>query len=200
MTIGKKADMPDAMEAVRHSVEQKPPHELIGSQRHDLGLAVVAVVLPGEADVAIGDPGQPAVGDGHAVRVAAEISEHLIGTGERALGMDHPLDAPQTTQALGEGRRFGQRRQRAGEAQLATFEGCPQPFKEQSAEPPGEDSHRQEEPRSASDPPRLIRRQATAGDNAVQMGMVLQRLAPGVQYCDCANLCAEMPRVGGNIP
>ena len=122
--------MPDAVEPIRHGVQQEPPHELIGSQRHDPGLAVMTVVLPGEANMTIGNPGQPAVGDCNAVRVATEIGEHLPGAGERALGIDHPLDPPQITQALGEGRRFGQRRERAREAQRASLERRLQPLEE----------------------------------------------------------------------
>ena len=67
-------DMADAVEPVRHGVQQEPPHELIGGERHRLGLAVVAVVpwvktggRPGRRRA----PGQPAVGDGDAVGVAA---------------------------------------------------------------------------------------------------------------------------------
>src|ERR1700687_2705498 len=74
--------MADAVEPVRHGVQQKPPHEFIRGQRHHLELAVMSVILPGEADLAVADPNQPAVGDGDAVRVAAEIGEHLFGAGE----------------------------------------------------------------------------------------------------------------------
>ena len=55
MAIGEEAIVADAMEAVRQGVQQEAADELVGGERHDLGLAVVAVVLPAEGDVAVGE-------------------------------------------------------------------------------------------------------------------------------------------------
>src|SRR6476661_762473 len=85
MAVGEEADMADAMKPVRHGMQQEPPDELVGVERHDLGLAVVAVVLPGEADLAARKPSQSAVRHGDTVGVAAEIGQYLLGSGERAL-------------------------------------------------------------------------------------------------------------------
>jgi len=92
VTVGEEAEMANAVEPIRYGVQQEPPHELIGGERHHLGLAVVAVVFPGEADLTIVEPPQPAVGDGDAMGVAAQIGQHLLGAGERTLGVDHPCD------------------------------------------------------------------------------------------------------------
>jgi hypothetical protein len=43
-----------------------------------LVFAVMTIVLPGEADVAIGELEQTAADDGDAVSVAPEITEHLL--------------------------------------------------------------------------------------------------------------------------
>ena len=67
------------MEAVRQGVQQEAADELVGIEGHHLGLAVRSVVLPGEADLAVGERDQPAVGDGDAMGVAAEIGQHLFG-------------------------------------------------------------------------------------------------------------------------
>jgi hypothetical protein len=40
-----------SVERIRHGVQQEPPNELIGSERHHLGLAVMAIVFPGEVDL-----------------------------------------------------------------------------------------------------------------------------------------------------
>src|ERR1700710_912756 len=45
MTVGQEPNVADAMKAVGHGMQQKPPHKLVGWQRHHLGLAVMAVVL-----------------------------------------------------------------------------------------------------------------------------------------------------------
>lgn len=52
------------------------------------------IVLPLESDPAVFDVGEAVVGDGHAMSVTAHVVEHLLGTGERTLGVDHPFIAP----------------------------------------------------------------------------------------------------------
>ena len=56
-----------------------------------------------ESDVAIGNREQPAVGDGDAMCVARQIGEHLLGAGERTLGVDDPF-------ALAQGSEIGAER------------------------------------------------------------------------------------------
>ena len=111
--------MADAVEPIRHGVQQEPPNELIGGERHHLGLAVMAIIFPGEVDLAVGEPGETRVCEGDAMGIAAEIGQHLIGSGERALGIDRPFDRTQRIETFGEGVGFGQGRECAGEVQLA---------------------------------------------------------------------------------
>ena len=115
MAVGEEANVADAMEAVRQGVLQEAADELVGRQGHELGLAVLAVVLPGEADLAVGEPDEPAVGDGDPVGVAAEMAEHLLGSGERRLDQTRARPAP-TRQLAGEHGGIGQRGKSAGEA------------------------------------------------------------------------------------
>ena len=70
MAVGEEADMADAMETVRYGMKQETPDEFVGSKRHHLGLAVVAIVFPGEVDLAVGEGDETSVGDGDAVCVA----------------------------------------------------------------------------------------------------------------------------------
>lgn len=86
MTVGHEAEVPDTVEAGRQDVEQEAAHELAGVEGHDLVASLAAVVLPAEADLAVGHADEPAVGDGDAVGVAPEIRQHLLGPAERALG------------------------------------------------------------------------------------------------------------------
>ncbi len=64
MTVGHEAEVPDAVEARWQDMEQKPAHELSRIEGHDLGATLAAVVLRAEADLAVGDGDEPAVGDG----------------------------------------------------------------------------------------------------------------------------------------
>ena len=73
MTIAEKTVMTDAVKAVRQGVQQETPNELVGRQGHDFALVVVPVIAPAETNLLAGHIDQPAVRDGDAVRVAAEI-------------------------------------------------------------------------------------------------------------------------------
>jgi hypothetical protein len=84
---------------------------------------VVAIILPAEADPARGQTDQAAVGDGDAMGIAAEIIEHLLGSAERALGVDDPANCAQRPQPGSEGGWRGQVRQIAKEPELARLEG-----------------------------------------------------------------------------
>ena len=88
MAVGKEAYVTDAMETAGHGVLQEATDELVGGERHHLGFAVLTIVLPGEADLAIVAPDQTAVGDGDAMSVTPEIAEHLLGSGKRGVGED----------------------------------------------------------------------------------------------------------------
>ena len=154
MAVGEEADVADAMEAVGQGVEEEAPDELVRGQPHDLGGAVLAVVLPGEGDVVLVAGDEPAIGDGDAMGVAAEIGEHLGGAAEGLLGIDDPVDPPQ-------GWRDGLRTDPARRARpdrrrsAAPFvEGGGEPLEEQPAEQPGERLHGQEEVGLAMDPAR----------------------------------------------
>src|SRR5262249_27237950 len=109
-------------------------------------LAVRTVVFPGKADLPIGEREQPAIGDGDAMGVAAEIGQHLFGASERWLGVDHPVEALEFAQATCEGLRFGKISEIGEEPWLAGPEGVLQLLQEQPAEQPREDAHRDEEP------------------------------------------------------
>ena len=84
----------------------------------------------------------------------------------------------------------------SAEDQLAGPKGLVEGFEEQTAEQAGQHADRQEEARSAAHPALAVGRQPAAGHDAVQVGMVLQGLTPGVQHRDEADLGAEVSRVG----
>ncbi len=73
-----------------------------------------------------------------------------------------------------------------------------EPFEEEAAEQAREHPHRQKEAALAGDPARTVRRQAAAGNDDVDVRMVGQRRAPGVQYGGQADARAQMLRVGGD--
>jgi len=70
-------------------------------------LITVPVVLPAKGNLAFGDVLQSLVGDGHSVRVAAEIFEHLLRPGERPLGVDYPVSLTVASKPPRKGLWFG---------------------------------------------------------------------------------------------
>ena len=73
-----------------------------------------------------------------------------------------------------------------------------EPFEKEAAEPARQHAHGQEEAGLAGDPARSVRRQAAAGNDDVDMGMMGQRRAPGVEDGGEADARAQMLRVGGD--
>src|SRR3954469_22588607 len=134
MTIAEETVMADAMKAVRQGMQQETPNELIGRQGHHLALVVMPVIAPAKADLIARHVDQPAVRDGDAVRIATEIGQDRRRAGKGALGIDHPLRAPQFAEAAGEDRCGGKTGQRAEERQSAGLERRLQVFQEQPAE------------------------------------------------------------------
>ena len=130
--------------------------------------------------------------------IAAEIGQHLLGAAEGRLGVDHPLDPAQRAQPMGEGCGSGEAGELAEEAEFAGLERRAQLVEEQPAEEPREHADRQEEAGPAGDPARAVRRQAAAGHDAMDVRMVVQVLAPGVEHGDEADLGAEMLGIGGD--
>jgi hypothetical protein len=51
----------------------------------------LADVSPAEGHLAIVHPQQAAVGDGHAVRIASQVLEDMLGAAEGGPGIDHPV-------------------------------------------------------------------------------------------------------------
>ena len=100
--IGEEAVVADAVETIGQGVQEKATNELIGIERHHLGFAILPIVLPGKAHLALGKRDQPTVGDGDAMRITAEISQHLFGPAEWRLGIDDPVGPSKLSEALGE--------------------------------------------------------------------------------------------------
>src|SRR4051812_11996724 len=73
LTVAEEPEVADAVEAVREDMDQEPADKLIGGQGHRAVMAVLPVVLPAEADLAVVDGDQPAVRDSDAVGVAPNI-------------------------------------------------------------------------------------------------------------------------------
>ena len=66
---------------------------------------------------------QPVVGDGDAMGVGTEITQHMFGAAEGRLGVDDPVLTEQYPQPGGEGARFRKRQELSVELECACMKG-----------------------------------------------------------------------------
>src|SRR6266850_598221 len=130
--------------------------------------------------------------------IAAEIIEHLLGSAERSLGVDDPANGAQRPQPSSEYGWRGQARQIAKEPELAGIERRLEAGQEEPAVETRQHLYRQKEAGAAADPAGPVGRWPAARHDAVDMGMMMQVLSPGVQDGDQPNLGAEMPGIGSD--
>ena len=123
MAVGKKTDVTDAVEAVGHGMLEEAANELVCGQRHQLALCVMAIVPAGETDLSVIECAEAAVGDGHAMGLASEITENLFRPGKWRFGEDHPVDAGQFIEPSDERGVISQVCESAGQAKLTRGEG-----------------------------------------------------------------------------
>ena len=109
LAVSEEAEVADAHKAAGQQVKQEAAQELFDGQGHEPLLVAVSGVAPTEGDMAVGKSNQPAVGDGDAMSVSAEIAQHMFWPAERRFGVDNPVVTEQYPQPRGEGARFGER-------------------------------------------------------------------------------------------
>src|SRR4051794_6731218 len=176
-------------------MEQKSSDELVGGQGHRFGLIVMPIVLPLKSNLIVVDCEQSVIGDGHAMRIAAYVIQHLLWSGERALCVDHPLGSLRSGQELGKTSAVEKSFHCPEQLQLASVEGSLQRFEKKSPEQTGEYAHWQEEARPAGDPSFAVSRGATAGHDTMQVRMEMKVLSPRMEHGEEADLCSQMFRV-----
>ncbi len=180
-------------------MEQEAAEEFIGRQAHDALPVVMRGVSPAEADLPFDEGDQPAVRDADAMGVSAEIAERVLGSAEGPLGVDDPVVTEQDSEPCREAAWFRERCKVTVELQLAFTERRLEAGEELAAEDASEHLDRQEEGAARRDPAGVIRCQAASRDDAVNMGMVLQALVPGMKHAEEADLRAQVSRVACDL-
>ena len=191
VAFGEEAVVTDAVEAVGQDVEEKAADELVRGKPHDAAAPAAAIVLVGERHLIVVDGDEPRIGDRRAMRVAGEIGQYALGAAERRLGVDDEGALPQRAHALGESGGLGERGQIAEETEFAATESGFQAVEEQTAEGLRQGADGEQEVGFAGDPSLAVEGDAAAGDETMDMRVMGQRLSPGVQDGDEADLGAE---------
>jgi hypothetical protein len=94
--------------------------------------------------------------------------------------------------------RFSARREIAEEGEAAGLVQRPEAFEKETAKQTRQHAHGEEEAGPAGDPTGAVQRKAAAWNDDVDMRMMGQRRAPGVQHGGEADARAEMLGVGGD--
>jgi len=116
VAIGQHADVTDAHQSGWQHVQQEALEELRGGQLPDPAAVAVGAVAPAEAHIALGvQAEQPVVGEGRLGGVAAQVIEHGLRAGQRALGVDHPIMRAQRGEEAALRAGLGERGGGAGE-------------------------------------------------------------------------------------
>lgn len=180
--IGEKPVVTDLHEALRQYMQQKSPDELHGRQYHDLGEVVVVPVLVGEGYPMVVDGLYSMIRDGNPVGIAAQIGQNLFRPAEGLLCINNPLFLPGLLQ-----KRGAPDRQRENltfflqHAQVAFFQ------------LPGKRDDMEEEVVPAFFPVMAVEGEHSSWNKAMNMKMVYQALAPGMQDSQQTWLALQPP-------
>jgi hypothetical protein len=89
--IGEQSEVADAHEAFWQHMEKEAAQQLGGIESHAALLCAVGIVLVAEGDMFTVEVEQALIGGGHAMGVAAQVTQHLGRLSEGRLGIDNPL-------------------------------------------------------------------------------------------------------------
>ena len=92
------------------------------TERHHSLLISVGIIFPAETNLVMLEGHEAMVGDGHAMGVAGQIAEHMMGTAERWLGVDDPVLTEQGALERAKCFLVFQRIERSGESELVLLE------------------------------------------------------------------------------
>ena len=93
--VGQETKVADAHKTFGEQVQEEAAQEFINRYGQELLFVVMSRVPPAEGDLPIRKRDEAMVGDGHAMRVAAQIVEHIFRAAEGALRVDHPIFSEQ---------------------------------------------------------------------------------------------------------
>ena len=96
--VGEEAEVPDAHETFGKHVQQEAAQEFIERKSQQLLFVVVSGVAPTKSDRLFSKRDQAMIGYGHAMGVAAQILEDILGATEGWFRVDHPVLSKQWSQ------------------------------------------------------------------------------------------------------
>jgi len=180
-------------------MQQETSQELLRGECHLSVFIAVSIIFPAKGNLVMLEGQQAVVGDGDAMGVAGEIAQHMMGSAEGWLGIDDPVLTEQGTQEGAENFLILQGLENSAELELALLKSSLQSGYELTAKDPTQHSYGKEEGIAGMDPLGVIGGQTAGWDEAVDVGMMQQVLAPGMEDRKETDLCAQVARVHGYL-
>jgi hypothetical protein len=174
-------------------VQQKAAQEFVDVEGQKSLLVFVGGVPPTERHFVVYKRDEAVVGNRNAMSIGAEIAKHLLGSAERWFAVDYPAERVELVDQASKQLRLSQAAKHAVELKLSGGVCLLKRFQELAAEDFTQNSLREEEPITArTHPLRVIPRQAARSYDAVNVGMMLEFLIPGVEDAEESDFGAEM--------
>lgn len=195
--VVQKTIVADLLKPVREDMHQKAAEEFLIGEFHSVSLA--GAVVPGiEGDFGIGNGKDPGIGDGDAVGIAAKVFDSIPEPVKGLFNEGAPVFPVKGVTERKELRRKGKGGTSSGKGESTVPEELFQKGKKLTLELVAKDVDRNKEG---------IRRffqlpvsgQTAAGNDAVNVRVVIERLSPGMQDLDNAGSGAKKLRVGGKF-
>src|SRR5260370_2760008 len=123
----------------------------------------------------------------------------MLGCSDGSFEVDDPVMAKKLSEPGGEELGLGEELEVAMEAEFALGESAPQRGHELAAKHPAQHFVGKKEGAAGLDPARVIGGQTTGWEYAMDMGMKLELLIPGVQHAEETDLGAKMFRIEGHF-
>ena len=197
--VGQEAEVPQPVEAARRDMQHQPPQEFHGLEREGTQAVAALVVLGAEGHLATLQGHEPMVGDGHAMRRAGQVLQDVLRVLDGLFGVDDPLLVAQRREEPLPGGGLGKFPTTTREGQLVLAIELCKAGEVEVPEAAREDTNGQEEVGTTRHPPCTIQREPPGGQDTMEMGMVVQLLAPGMQHSEAPNLRAEMLGLLGDV-
>jgi hypothetical protein len=118
--------------------------------------------------------------------------QHILGATERWFAVDHPVLSKKWPQPGSEDLGLSEEGQIPRKAELAVLESGLETGDELATKNPAQYRDGEKETRARWNPAGVIERQTTGGHDAMDMGVKLELLVPGVQHAEETDLSAEM--------
>jgi hypothetical protein len=180
-------------------MKEESSDKLVGLEGHGLLTVMVGIIPPEEGNLAVLEGEEAVITDGDSMGISAEVLKDPLGAIEGRFAVDDPLFPVEMPPEGFEVCGILEMTEMGGKDQIPSSEAILEEVQELPSEQCRHDLHGKEEPFAAGYPAAVVRRQTAAGDDAVEVGMVHEVLAPGMENSDHPYFGAEMFGVLGEF-